>query len=446
LDLSLSSDSLTIKRDSEVLVVGAGPAGLAAAIAASRAGRKVLVVDDNAAPGGQIWRNGAATKQSEQDAKKTKTLREFRRTGAELLAGRRVIDAPDAHVLRVIVESAGGATEDIRWQKLILATGARERFLPFPGWTLPGVFGAGGLQALVKGGFSVQGKRLVVAGTGPLLLAVAFHLQQEGAAIAAIAEQAPIRKMADMAAKLWSHPSKVWQGLGYRIALGRASYRIGCWPVEALGEGKLSAVRLTNGKESWIEDCDLLACGFHLVPNTELALMLGCTLRGDVVSVDADQRSSVADIYCAGEPTGIAGLDAALVQGEIAGRAAAGERIKSRLRRRREHEGGMGRMMDRAFALRPEVLSLASADTIVCRCEDVEYTQLQGRNSWTDAKLQTRCGMGACQGRVCGPAVEAMFGWKNASVRPPLYPVPISAICGETEVDQPELPTTQETL
>jgi NADPH-dependent 2,4-dienoyl-CoA reductase/sulfur reductase-like enzyme len=339
-----------------------------------------------------------------------------------------VIDAPEPRVLRTFAE-ATGSIESFSWERLILATGARERFLPFPGWTLPGVFGAGGLQALAKAGYSVAGKRVVVAGSGPLLLAVAAHLQAYGANVVAVAEQAGLRAILPFAAKLCASPGKVLQAARYRADLHDVPYRTGCWPVAAEGTDKLTAVRLTNGKQVWSEACDLLACGFHLVPNTELAALLGCELRGDCVAVDERQRTSVEDVSCVGEPTGIAGLDAAVVQGKIAGLAAANRGEEAvLLYKKRDQEREFGEALDRAFALRPELRRLAEPETIVCRCEDVRYGQLQAQPSWTEAKLQTRCGMGPCQGRICGPAVETLFGWRNASIRPPIFPVPMSAL------------------
>ena len=152
--------------------------------------------------------------------------------------------------------------------------------------------------------------------------------------------------------------------------------------------------------------------------------------RDSTVVVDDNQQTSVQDVYCAGEATGIAGLEAALLQGQVAGLHASGMSTNATaLHRRRDAEKSFGKRLDRAFALRPEMLKLATADTVVCRCEDVRYGQLAGQPSWTEAKLQTRCGMGPCQGRVCGPATEALFGWHNASIRPPLFPVPLSALC-----------------
>ncbi len=311
----------------------------------------------------------------------------------------------------------------------MLATGARERFLPFPGWTLPGVFGAGGLQALARGGFPVAGKRIVVAGTGPLLLPVAAHLRQMGGRVTTVAEQASRRQLARFSASLSRQPGKLLEGLQYRAASGGSRYRLGCWPVAALGSENVESVRLTDGERTWDESCNLLACGFHLVPNTELASLLGCALRDGIIEVGDVQQTSIANVFAAGEPTGIAGLDSALLTGTMAGLAAAGklEEARALLPRRKKFERFAARL-NAAFALRPELLALAQPDTIVCRCEDVRYGALTGYKSWNDAKLQTRCGMGPCQGRVCGPATEALFGWRTSSVRPPLIPVPLSAM------------------
>ena len=439
-------------QHADVLVVGAGPAGMAAAIAAATHGCRVLVLDDNAAEGGQIWRKGIAATPDRSESKvrdtRQATLRTaFRKSGAELLPGRRVVDAPRQGILRTIVDTpAGPIAESFAWDRLILATGARERFLPFPGWTLPGVVGAGGLQALVKGGYPVAGKRVVVAGTGPLLLAVAAHLRHDGATVVSIAEQAALRRLVPFAASMWSHPAKLKQGIRYRRALADVPYRIGWWPVAVEKASSGILVRLTNGKRTVAEHCELLACGFHLVPNTELAELVGCKLNGGAVEVNEQQQTTVAGIFCAGEPTGIAGLDAALVQGEIAGLTAAGQTQQlSALSRKRAKEIAFGQRLNAAFRLRPEVTLLSAPDTIVCRCEDVTFSRLQGHASWTEAKLQTRCGMGPCQGRICGPAVQSLFGWRPTSVRPPIFPVPISAFGNNDSDSLEELTVFQET-
>jgi hypothetical protein len=193
--------------------------------------------------------------------------------------------------------------------------------------------------------------------------------------------------------------------------------------------------RLTDGIRSWSEECDLLACAYGLVPNVELARLLGCALGGAnprVVRVGARQETSVEGIYCAGEPTGIGGLDAALLGGQIAGLAAAGVQsgtpLLSSLQRRRDRGRRFAVALDRAFRPRPEVLRLGAPDTIVCRCEDVPMGRIDPAWTARQAKLYTRAGMGACQGRICGPALELLLGWEQPdTVRPPLLPVALGS-------------------
>jgi NADPH-dependent 2,4-dienoyl-CoA reductase/sulfur reductase-like enzyme len=435
----------------DIVVVGAGPAGLAAATAAAGAGRSVALLDENPHVGGQIWRSAVGP--SHPDRAKSRAVAKFVASKANLFSGRQVMDADASGTLTAWVSSSQ-TLETFNFDKLILATGARERFLPFPGWTLPGVFGAGGLQALVRGGYDIRGKRVVIAGTGPLLLAVAAHLKEDGAIVVTIAEQAPLSRLAAFGRSLISHPAKLMQGLRLRVQLAGTPYRTGCWPVRAEGEETVRSVTLSNGSRSWTEPCDLLACGFHLVPNVELAMLLGCQVDQTGVQVDTEQRTSLSNIYCAGEPTGIAGLDAAVLQGQIAGYAAAGQvPLATQLHDKRDAQTAFGRAMDRTFGLRDELRTLAQPDTIVCRCEDVSFGQVQAeaqqqvtaQAAWTNAKLQTRCGMGSCQGRVCGPALNALFGWRNMSVRSPMFPVPIAALCSAPQAeDEIKIPEFQE--
>lgn len=422
-------------RETEILVVGAGPGGMAAATAAANAGRGVVLLDDNPKTGGQIWRRGVATVEpgkTADDRRRNRAIAALQQSGAEVLPLHRVFGASEPGTLETLYEAGDAPARlvQFRYQKLVLATGARECFLPFPGWTLPGVFGAGGLQAVVAGGFPVQGKRVVVAGSGPLLLAVAAHLRSFGATVVSVAEQASFRQLLPFTTGLLQSPGKIWQGLRYRLAVRRTPYRTGCWPVEALPHPtlpQLRAVRLTDGKRTWEEPCDLLACGFHLVPNTELPRLMGCALSGDFVQVNDRQETSVPNVFCVGEPTGIAGIDAALHQGKVAGMACAGL-VAPRLQAKAKRERQFGLRLGRAFALRAELRALPKPDTIVCRCEDIPFASFASKTGWTDAKLQSRCGMGPCQARVCGPAVHFLLGWKNASVRPPLFPVPLYAL------------------
>jgi D-hydroxyproline dehydrogenase subunit alpha len=401
-----------------VVVVGAGPAGLAAACRVAECGARVALIDDNPQAGGQIWRGAASAA-----APWIRKLEQFR---VEWIAGARVFAAPSPGVLSL--ESYQGNRE-IHYRNLILATGARELFLPFPGWTLPNVVGAGGLQALAKSGLPVSGKRVVVAGSGPLLLAVAKYLREHGARVALIAEQAAHPSVVRFAFGLAGSPGKLAQAMRLRAGLVGLRYLTSCWPLSAEGDGKLERVTLRRGGKTWSEPCDYLACGFGLIPNLELASLLGCKLNRRGVAVDDFQQTSVPGVYSAGEATGIGGLDLAIAEGEIAGFAAAEHLQLARSRfAERASAQRFAESLERAFALRAELKDLASADTILCRCEDVPLGRVRECASFREAKLHTRCGMGPCQGRVCGGAAGFLFNWRTESPRPPIFPARISSL------------------
>ena len=402
----------------DLLVVGAGPAGMAAAWRAAQNGLRVLVVDDNPAAGGQIWRGGPP--------EATVWFERIRSVDVETINGARVFEQLRPGTL--LAETTSGVWE-LNYKSLVLATGARERFLPFPGWTLPNVMGAGGLQALVKNGLPVDGKKIVVAGSGPLLLAVASYLRAHGAEVLLIAEQAAALRLARFGIGLARHGGKTSQVFALRRELKGVQYLTDCWVVAAHGDEKLERVTLRRAGKRWEVSCDYLACGFHLVPNLELAELLGCEVAGGAVSVDEFQQTTVPQVYSAGESTGIGGLELSLVEGEIAGLAAAGKLEDARrLFPQRAKQRRFADLLNRTFVLRDELKTLAAPETIVCRCEDVVFDRLRAHSSWRTAKLQTRCGMGPCQGRICGSAVEFLFGWKAESVRPPILPVRVESL------------------
>ena len=407
----------------EVLVIGGGPAGLAAAVSAQQAGARVAIVDDNPGLGGQIWR-GEQRKATTPEA--AEWLQRAQAAQLEFISGAHVYDQPEAG--RLLAETFDGRLE-LGYQKLILATGARERFLPLPGWTLPGVAGAGGLQALVKGGLPIAGKKVVVAGTGPLLLAVAAYLRKRGANVRLIAEQASQGRLLAFGLGLWRAPGKLFQAIQLKGQLTGIPHLTGCWPVAASGDGQLQRVTLQRGQKTWEVACDYLACGFHLVPNVELAVFFGCELRDGVVRVDELQATSIPGIYSAGEATGIGGLELSLVEGQIAGFAATNQLNKARalLTECRKHQR-FATLLNQTFSLRDELKNLPQPDTIVCRCEDVSFASLQQQTTWRAAKLHTRCGMGPCQGRICGGALEFLLGWQPESVRPPVFPVQVGSL------------------
>ncbi|MCS7026988.1 MAG: NAD(P)/FAD-dependent oxidoreductase [Bryobacteraceae bacterium] len=390
----------------DVVVVGAGPAGLAAACMAAEAGRRVVVLDENPQPGGQIWRG-----------EDHHWIRRFSASGSTFRGACTVVDQPEPGVLHVVGRNI---SYHLRFKRLVIATGARERFMPFPGWTLPGVVGAGGLQALVKSGWPLAGKRVVVAGAGPLLLQAAAFFRSRGARLTCLAEQTPLRRGLSFALR----SGKRLQAIALLGRLCDVPYRWSCWPVRASGQERVESVTLRQGDRMWTEPCDYLACSFGLVPNTELAQLVGCELVDGAVRVDEQQETTVSGVYCAGEPTGIGGVDLALIQGQIAGCSAAGslQRASAFFEQRARWIEFRARLQA-AFALRQELRQLPDPETVVCRCEDVPLKEIRPHSCWRSAKLQTRCGMGPCQGRICGPIVEFLFGWKVDSVRPPLTPV-----------------------
>ncbi|AZC23146.1 NAD(P)/FAD-dependent oxidoreductase [Pseudomonas sessilinigenes] len=403
----------------QVLIVGSGPAGLAAARAASHNARSILMIDDNPRPGGQIWRNGPNHPPTPAQAEYFQILQH---PSVRYLSGTRIICAlgPDS----LLLEDAEQAWQ-VQYERLILCCGAQELLLPFPGWTLPGVTGAGGLQALLKNGLPMAGQSVVIAGSGPLLLASAATARQAGARVKRVLEQASASALLGFASQLWRWPNKLAQALH----LSTTAYRCNAHVVEALGERRLEAVRIRQGRRIREISCDYLACGFGLVPNTRLASHLGCRLEQGAIAVDSEQRSSLPLVYAAGECTGIGGSELALVEGEIAGYAATGQAGRAAaLNAQRQHWQRFAGQLRKHFALQPQILELAQPDTLLCRCEDVPYAAVAAAPDWPTAKLQSRCGMGACQGRVCASAAQQLFGWSIPAPRAPLVPARIASL------------------
>lgn len=408
----------------DLLIIGAGPAGLAAALAAAASGKAITIVDENPAVGGQIWRGGS------DPAARAMWSHLQACANVKFSGGVRVVASAGPRALLL----DGGSM--LTWKRLILCTGARELLLPFPGWTLPGVTGAGGLQALVKGGMPIEGKRVVVAGTGPLLLAVADTARRNGAKVVAIIEQRSTRELAAFTAKLaLSHRGKLLQAARLMASLAGVPYRRGAVVTRALGATRLEAVTVSQQGRTSELDCDFLACGFGLVPNLELATMLGCLSEQGKVVVDANQATSVPDVWAAGESTGIGGVDKALAEGRIAGLAATDRAPSPKDLAERTGSAAFGTLLACSFAPASALRELCCPGTIVCRCEDVRSSQLAVHADWRSAKLQTRVGMGPCQGRVCGAACEFLYGWEKGSLRQPIFPTSAATLaeCAKDE-------------
>ena len=412
----------------EVAVIGAGPAGLAAAAAAHRGGARVALVDSGSRAGGQFWRH-------RDGADRPPGLRRLQATVAELdfLPGQAVW-----HVER----TGGGFTvhtvdRELRSLALILATGAYDRQLPFPGWTLPGVFTAGGAQALLKGHGVAVGQRVVVAGTGPFLLPVAAGLADAGVRVVGVFEAGSPLGFARRPAALLRNLDKLAEGARYLRALRRhaVTYRTRTAVIAAHGEDGVRAVTVASVDAAWRAvrgterevGCDALAVGYGFTPQLELALQLGCETRldsdGSLVAVADDrQRSTVDGVYLAGEVCGVGGAQLALVEGELAGlQAAAGtpggafdQRRVARLRRRRSALRAFAAALHGTYRVPAGWQGWLAGDTVICRCEEVDLRQVRrsieelGATDPRTVKLLARPGMGLCQGRVCGYATACL--------------------------------------
>lgn len=412
-----------------VVILGAGPSGLAAAEAASRDGGKVILIDENHEPGGQIWRGGARLWKDRRALRLWDALRA--RPHVTLRLGARVVAPAGPNML--LIEQQG-IPEVVEWERVIICSGARELLLPFPGWTLPGVTGAGGMQALIKGGMPVEGKRVVVAGTGPLLLAAADTVNRNGGIVAAIVEYRGTRELARFAGKLaLAHRAKLVQAVGLGAGLLGVPYLRGAAVRAAIGADHVRSVLIGQaGKEREIA-CDFLACGFGLVPTLESAALFGCQVSGGRVVVDEMQATSSDGVWAAGESTGIGGVDKALAEGTIAGLAAAGATPQRAQLDARRHAHAFADLLAASFGPPDAMRQACSPSTIVCRCEDVRAADLAPHKSWRSAKLQTRAGMGPCQGRVCGAACGFLYGWEEAGKRPPVFPVSAGTLCAVPE-------------
>lgn len=412
----------------DVLVVGAGPAGLAAAQTAATHGARVGLLDAQPRAGGQVWRHDVRHQAPRAAREAIAKLQ-----GVDVLASHSVV-AAESSALRVETPQGGRL---ISYGSLVLATGARELLLPFPGWTLPGVTGAGGLQALTKQGWPVAGKRVVIAGSGPLLLAAADTLRKHGAHVLGIYEQAPAASVHAFARQLRHWPARAVQAFGLRLRLAGVPYRFGSFVRRAHGVDSVQRVDIDTPTGTQTVECDLLAVGYGLVPNTELAQLLGCAMDyhgpHPHVGVDRLLRTSVGSVYAAGEAGGIGGLAVARLEGAMAGHVATDHSVAAHaLLQQRDRERRFGALLARHFALDPRLHALADDNTLVCRCEDVTLGELNGFTDARAAKLATRCGMGACQGRICGTALAELGRFPRSGARPPIFPARLATLAGLT--------------
>lgn len=462
-------------RSVDCVIVGGGPAGLAAARTAAGHGVRVLLVDENPELGGQYYRQMPATFRAPDHPK----------LGKETVEGRRLIDEVRALGVelrldsvvwgifdqRIVALATRDEAERIEAQTLILAPGAYDRPVPFPGWTLPGVITAGGAQNLMKGYRVLPGRRVLVAGSGPLLLVVAHYLLSGGANVAAICEAAPMRQLWRYAHRMLPHLNFVQQGYRYRQEIKDAGvpFLPGHVIRRAVGSPEVTSAMVSPCDDEWRPlgrtelhwDVDTVVVGYGFVSSLELSRLAGCEHRyepglGGYVPVrNREMESTVPGLFIVGDGAGVAGSAVALAEGHLAGLGVANRlgRLQgreysheaSRARGRLLHLAGFRRVMDELYRFGPGLYTLADDQTTLCRCEEVTVAEAleavrDGAGHVNEVKAWTRVGMGRCQGRMCGPALAHLVAHATGkqvtdtgvfTPRPPAKPVALAALAHE---------------
>ncbi|HJP78016.1 MAG TPA: FAD-dependent oxidoreductase [Pseudonocardiaceae bacterium] len=475
-----------------VVIVGAGPAGLAAADAALRAGAEVTLLDSAPLPGGQFHRmlpTAYAARHPERvhhgwaafDRLRRRVLEHPRCAwwpdstvwALEACGERRVADgagqaaprgltdgagqavrggadwaeraaarwAPRVQVLRGLADGTGRARYVLEPDALVLATGAHDRVLPFPGWQLPGVFTAGAAQALAKGERVAIGERVVVAGSGPFLLPATASLLEAGSHVLSVFEaNSPGTILRGWGSRPWEVAGKAGELLGYVAGQVRRGvpYRMGRAVVAARGDGRVEEIVVASLRADWsvvpgtertfAVDAVCVSHGFSA--QLELPVVAGCELTdAGFVAVRADQRTSVAGVYAAGEITGIAGAPAAAAEGTVAGWCAAG-REPNRADVRRVVAGqAFAARLARAHPIGTGWPGWLTPETVICRCEETSYDTLcaaaadPSKMDGRALRLTTRAGLGPCQARMCGPTVAELTRSRPTHRRPIAQPI-----------------------
>jgi thioredoxin reductase len=457
----------------ELLVLGAGPAGLSAAAAAAAAGVEVVVVDERAKAGGQFYKQPSDASDVVESALDSQyrdgrqLIQRAERSGAEVLAGVQVWAASGTRELLAV---GAGRAYALRPARLVVAAGAYERGVPQPGWTLPGFMTTGAAQTLMRAYQVLPGRRVLVSGNGPLNIQVAAEITRAGGTVVAVCELAhfrsPLRAPA-LARMALESPRLAVQGAGYLATLlrGRVPVLGGHALLRAEGERMVERAviaridgtgRAVPGTESAFE-VDAVCVGFGFLPSNELARTLGAAHvfdsdRGQLVAVvDERGRSSLEGVWLVGDGAGtsgahlgrsvgfLAGLDVARsLDRDVPAALVAEERSA---RRERERSRRFQSSLTRLFASPRLVDQLATPETFVCRCEDVSLRALQasfdeGASALGAVKRVTRAGMGRCQGRYCGPVLADLASRRAGAAlteedwfapAPPFKPIPVAA-------------------
>jgi NADPH-dependent 2,4-dienoyl-CoA reductase/sulfur reductase-like enzyme len=458
----------------EVAVVGAGPAGLSAALAAAQAGAQVTLIDGYGRPGGQYFRQAAAELRVNcpmRHQREGQALWEKVSTaGVRYLQETVVWGAFEGNLLGL---HGPQGPAYLQAHAIILATGAYDRPVAFPGWTLPGVMTAGAAQALLKQQRILPGKRILLAGTGPLQLVLAAELVCAGADVVAVLEGARLfAKAVRHAGALWGQWQRLAEGLSSRLTLLRKGvpFRLGWGIIAAHGTDQVESVTITRLDSQWRHiqgseetlACDTLCLGYGFIPSNTLSRLLGSKqewrpeLGGEVPQRDRHMQTSVPGIYAVGDGAGVGGGPLAMLEGQIAGIAAAAqtghrmgevERTIQRLAPALGRERRFQQMYAALFTPGAGLYEWSRDDTILCRCEEITQAEVRraislGGDSSNEVKAVIRCGMGDCQGRMCSHLVAHFIARETDRPvtevglfrpRPPVFPVPVLALGQQAE-------------
>jgi thioredoxin reductase len=475
-------------ENKDLVIIGGGPAGMAAAIEARRAGVKsVCILDEGVSLGGQVYRRFGPgfTVTNRHDAghefRDGQTLiDETLASGADIRTSTIVWGVWDKRIAYVRNDVHAGSIEA---DAIIIATGARDRPVAIPGWTLPGVITAGAAKTMVAIQRVLPGRRILMAGSGPLALAFSAQLQALGANIVEVAEAAPAPGPLSLARlAVEGDRQTMMDAVRYRakLMISRVPFSYSTIVVRVEGEGEVQRAvvarvdrewRVLPGSERTIE-ADTMVLGYGLESSSELLRLIGCKLRYDrqrggwLPERDAELKTSVPGVFAAGDGSGIGGAKHAEAEGRFAGIAAAKDlgslgsgEASSRLAAVRARLTRMDRFLttlNQLYLVGPGLFELATAETVICRCEERTVADLDalisdGVRDPNVVRALSRIGMGRCQGRNCASNVAAAIARRAncppelvapLSVRPPIKPVPVAALAEERHQGESETVTS----
>jgi len=466
-------------REVELIIIGGGPAGITAATEAARIGASVALIDENENLGGKVFGpTGNAIKGSVSDIIekdiRSQLLKDFNRVRDKIsvFLNTAVWDIVDQRIVSLYpTDGSGKQINRIKGAKLIISIGAFEKAIPFPGWTLPGVFSVGGLNTLVKKKI-LPGERFLLAGAGPLQLVLANHLINAGANLSAIVNAASLRDITASAFQLFASIDSLQLRSGFDYLRNIKRHNIPIYRSHIIskvyGTSEVEKAEIVKVDESWNPirgtekeiSVDSVAYGFGLIPCTELTRLCGCKHIYDErlgywrVELNEKRETNIPGVFAAGDGLTIKGYSAAIEEGRVAaleactqldrvGRSETDRSLRPALRKLKRFNR-FGQIMDAISRPRPGIFNILTDDTVVCRCEEVTMQDVisavaDGARDVNDIKRRTRLGMGHCQGRFCGQVINELI-WRLTDVREqrgiftpriPAKPVPFACLAGE---------------